>query len=113
MHEAGLMETALELAAERARSAGATRVHRLKLRVGALSGVVPEALEFAFAALSPQGPAAGGVLEIESVPAAYRCEACGAEAVAECLPESCPRCGGGAPRLSRGLELELATLEVS
>ena len=104
------METALELAAERTRAVGATRIHRLRLRVGALSGVVPEALEFAFAALSPRGPAAGAVLEIEPVPAVYRCEACRAEFEAEEASTACPRCGGPGPRLSRGLELELAIL---
>lgn len=113
MHEASLMETALELAAERAREAGASRIHRLCLRVGELSGVVPEALEFAFAALSPGGPAAGAVLEIESVPAMRWCDSCQAEFEAlEALPE-CPRCGEWSHRLRSGLELELASLEVS
>lgn len=107
------METALELAAERALAVGATRIHRLRLRVGALSGVVPEALEFAFAALSPRGPAAGAVLEIEPVPAVYRCEACQADFEVGEATVTCPRCGGLRSRLRRGLELELATLEVS
>jgi hydrogenase nickel incorporation protein HypA/HybF len=48
----------LELAAEKTRAAGATRIHRLKLRIGRLSGVVPEALQFAFDALKTGSPAA-------------------------------------------------------
>lgn len=113
MHEASLMETALELAVAQARAAGASRIHRLCLRVGALSGVMPEALEFAFAALSPGGPADGAVLEIESVPALRWCDQCQAEfEVGEALPE-CPRCGAWSHRLQSGLELELASLEIS
>jgi len=113
MHEASLMQTALEMAVERARVAGASRIHRLCLRVGELSGVVPEALEFAFAALSPGGPADGAVLEIESVAALRRCDSCQAEFEAsEGFPE-CPRCGEWSHRLQSGLELELASLEVS
>lgn len=68
---------------------------------------MPEALEFAFAALSPGGPADGAVLEIESVPALRWCDLCQAEfEVREALPE-CPRCGAWSHRLQSGLELEL------
>ena len=51
MHEVGLMEQALEAAVATTCRAGAVRIHGLTLRVGALSGVEPEALRLAFAAL--------------------------------------------------------------
>ena len=51
MHEFSIMQAALETAGEKTRAAGATHIHRLMLRVGALSGVVPEALRFAFDAM--------------------------------------------------------------
>jgi hypothetical protein len=57
VHETGLALTALEIAAERTRERGATRIHRLVLRVGDLSGVVPDALRFAPAIKLPPGPA--------------------------------------------------------
>ena len=54
MHELSIMEGALALALEQARQAGARKLHVIRLRVGAMSGVVPEALQFAFEALTPQ-----------------------------------------------------------
>ena len=42
----------------------------IRLRIGALSGVVPEALEFAFEALRPGTLAEKAELAIESVPGA-------------------------------------------
>lgn len=113
MHEAGLMTTVLEVAVERARGVGALRIHRLRLRVGVLSGVVPEALRCAFLAMAPGGPADGAELEIEVVPAVCRCGGCGREFEARNPVPDCPWCGGWGERLRSGLELELASLEVS
>ena len=79
MHEAGLAQTALEVAAEKARERGATRVHRLTLRVGDLSGVVPDALRFALEALSPGTPAEGSAFDIEVVPVECHCPDCEAK----------------------------------
>lgn len=107
------METALEQARDRTRQAGASRIHRIRLRVGALSGVVPEALEFAFAALSMGGPAEGATLEIESVRAMRWCDGCQAEFEAAAGSPECPLCGAWSHDLRSGLELELASLEVS
>jgi hydrogenase nickel incorporation protein HypA/HybF len=65
MHEAGLIQSALDLAADHARRAGAGTIRRVVLRVGAFSGVEPDALRFAFEALAPGTPAAGAALELE------------------------------------------------
>ena len=52
MHELSIMQSALDQVLEKARQAGASRVHAIRLRIGALSGVVPDALQFAFEALA-------------------------------------------------------------
>ena len=113
MHEFSIMQAALDTAGEKARAAGAARIHRLTLRVGALSGVVPEALRFAFDALKEKSPAAAAELEIESVPAVGWCAGCVAEfAVAE-MNYECPRCRRPSGELRRGKEMDLASLEIS
>lgn len=48
MHEVSLMQTTLDLAFNHAAQQGAQQIHWIKLRVGELSGVVPEALTLAF-----------------------------------------------------------------
>ena len=73
MHELSIMQSALSLALDQARHAGARRVHTIRLRIGALSGVVPDALEFAFEALAPGTAAEGAKLAIEAVPARFWC----------------------------------------
>jgi hydrogenase nickel incorporation protein HypA/HybF len=113
MHEFGIMEAALETAAQKTRAAGATQIHRLKLRVGKLSGVVPEALQFAFDALKDKSLAAQAVLEIEEVPAVCWCADCAAEFETADLKYECPRCHQPSGDLRRGKQMELASLEIS
>lgn len=113
MHEFSLMQSALEIAAQQMHDAGATHLHRLKVRVGKLSGVVPEALRFAFESLQPKSFAAGAKLEIEEVPAVCWCPNCTAEFETADLNYECPRCHQPSGDLRRGRELELASLEIS
>ena len=100
------------MAVERATQAGASRIQRLCLRVGAMSGVVPDALRFAFDVVCQGTAAEGAVLEIEHVPAVCWCPNCQSEF--ECLDfvNECPRCHELSGDLRRGTELELANVEV-
>ena len=111
MHEIGIVQSVLDMATQAARRAGAARVHRLKVRVGALSGVVPEALQFAFDALRPGSVAAEALLELEWVPVAYWCAKCESEFSTE--EDECPGCHEFSSEMRHGLELELTSLEVS
>ena len=106
------MESALNLALEQAEKVGATRLHVLRLRIGTLSGVVPEALQFAFEALAQGTPAEGGKLAIEEVPARFWCTTCAREFQADDLFADCPICHQPSGDLRAGRELELATVEV-
>ena len=63
MHEAGIAAEILEIARAQAVAHGKARVAEVTVRVGDMSGVVAEALEFAFEALRGC-PALGAVLEI-------------------------------------------------
>ena len=93
-------------------AAGARRVRKLSLRIGALSGVVPDALRFAFDVVTRGTPAAGASLEIESVPAVCWCAGCGKEFESGDLIAECPRCHNISGELRRGRELEIAAVEL-
>lgn len=112
MHELSIMQNALDMALEQARQAGAERVHTIRLRIGALSGVVPDALEFAFEALTPGTEAEGAALAIEEVPARFWCSACQREFQSEDMFAECPDCHKLSGELRAGREMELASLEI-
>jgi len=113
MHEVGLMQTALELAFDRARDAGASRIHQMTLRVGALSGVVPDALRMAFIAATPGTVADGATLVVDEVAVRCRCEECGREFWPDDIVYCCSKCGAINSNIEEGRELELTSLEVS
>lgn len=112
MHELSIMESALSVALEQARRAGANRVHLIRLRIGALSGVVPEALEFAFEALVPGTLAAAAKLAVDRVPARFWCAACHKEFESDTMLAGCPECSTPSGELRSGRELEIASLEI-
>lgn len=114
MHEVGIMASAMDAVLEQARAHGATRVHRIVLRIGALAGVEPESLRFAFDAVTRETIAAEATLEVDAVPARAYCAACADEfAVEGGFVVSCPRCGCLSGDLRRGRELELSRIEMS
>lgn len=112
MHELSIMEEAIRMAVDAAKSAGKSRVLALRLRVGTLSGVVPESLRFAWDVVCSGTIAAGASLEIESVPAACWCATCRAEFECTDFFNECPRCHDVSGELRRGRELEIAAVEV-
>ena len=104
------MQSALDQVLEQARQAGASRVHAIRLRIGSLSGVVPDALQFAFEALAADTPAEGAKLIIEDVPARFWCATCSHEF--EATQMFAPDCHHPSGKLRAGREMELTSLEV-
>jgi hydrogenase nickel incorporation protein HypA/HybF len=113
MHEVGIMQNAILMAEQQARESGAGRVHTLRLRVGAMSGVVPDALEFAFETVAKGTLVEGAELVIEHVAPACWCATCRDEFECADLNYDCPPCGTFSTELRRGMEMQLSSIEVS
>lgn len=112
MHEVAIMTEAVRLATESAQAAGARRITALKLRIGVLSGVVPDALEFAWDVVRCDTMLADARLEIESVSGAHWCAQCQTTFASREFFAECPRCQELSGDLRRGRELEIAALEL-
>ena len=97
---------------------GATRLVKVVVRHGALAAIVPEAMVFAWDAITRDSPLQGSVMELHEVPVRLQCCLCGQEFVpAElergllCSP--CPGCGEElGHKVLDGKELTLEHLEV-
>ena len=113
MHEVSLMEQTLAIAIDHADQQNATRIHRLVMRIGTMSGVVPEALSFAFDVTIQGTIAEGATLEIETVPVLCYCSHCQHDFQPQDIIYECPDCGRFTAQSRQGQEIELKTLEVS
>ena len=113
MHELSIALSLIDMANEEASRHSAGRVTALHLKLGALSGVVKEALSFSFEIASDGTPLEGAQLIIEDVPVVIQCQNCSAdEAIATIQEVRCPRCGELATEIIQGRELELVSLEL-
>lgn len=113
MHEMALAEGVLGIVEDYARQAGAERVRVIRLEIGKLSHVSPEALSFAFMAVSAGSLADGAKLEIDRAPGKAWCHDCTAEVEIEALGDLCPRCGGSLLQVTSGEELRVKEMEVA
>lgn len=107
------MQSTLDLAEQQARRSGATVIHSLRMRIGKLSGVVTEALTFAFQALKANTIAADATLEIDEVQPACWCARCRTEFDVNDYIYECPHCQEPSAELRRGREMALVSLEIS
>jgi len=113
MHEFGIMQEAVDMAIDRALESGAERIHLIRLRVGKLSGVVPEAMRFVHEVIVEGTIAEGSSLEIEEAPIVCHCNACHSEFQAPDARLLCPRCQTPSGEIRGGRELEIVNMEVS
>lgn len=107
MHELSVAATLLEMVETEARKAGLNSVSIVNVRVGPLSGVNPEALDFCFRALKEQSWCKDACLRIEVPPGAAECRACGERSEFTEILYYCPSCGATDIRLNADRELEL------
>lgn len=108
----GIANSILERVATELRRQPATRPTRVGVRIGELAGVDPEALRFAFDALTLNTACAGMQLAVEFCLPRSRCRACSCEFEVKNLDPLCPACGSTNAECIGGDELEFAYLEV-
>jgi hydrogenase nickel incorporation protein HypA/HybF len=106
------MQSTLQLAEEHALKAGGTAISRICIRVGAVSGVVPESLEFAFDVLKIGTLAKSASLQIERVTAEFHCPQCRSSKQLDEVRFDCPDCGALMTLGPGGADLELSHLEI-
>jgi hydrogenase nickel incorporation protein HypA/HybF len=113
MHEVSIVDELLKVAVCECKRNGYSKISNIRVCVGKASGVMPEALLFAFDALKTETIAAKAVLTLEEMPVAGHCNGCGTDFTAsESFVICCPQCGGGAFTILRGRELDIKELEV-
>ena len=118
MHEMAIAQNILAIVREEMTARGCTRLERVELECGALSGVVPDSLQFCFEVLLRETPWPEARLVIHTIPLRLRCFSCGhsfgGEAGQDALWQPCPHCGEQfGHTVEQGKELRISQLEAS
>ena len=112
MHEFSITESVLNLAVEKAREADATRIIRIHMVVGELSGVVGECVQFYFDTFSKDTIASGAELCFETKPTLVRCSKCRTVFAPKDSNWTCPECQETGIEIVSGRECYMESLEV-
>jgi hydrogenase nickel incorporation protein HypA/HybF len=112
MHELSIAQGILDIIFHAVPEEQRSRVRIVRLRVGELSGVVPDSLDFSFTAITADTPLAASRLDMEEIPYRVHCRTC--DATERCEPglRPCPRCGGIDTEIVSGLELQVTEIEL-
>ena len=114
MHELGIVDGVLSTVRSTVRHEGAKRALGVTLRIGDMTEVVRESLDFAWDVLREEDPlTADCVLTVEEVHPASVCRACGASFDHDTRHLRCPACGSGDTRLLHGRDIVSVEIEDS
>ncbi len=113
MHELSVAANIIEIVREHTPEGAVSQVREVLVRVGDLSGVVPDSLQFCFEAVTSGTDLAGAAMRIDRVPARLRCRDCGMEGSAGEGILLCPGCGSLHTELTQGTELQVVSIELT
>ena len=112
MHELGIANSILDGVAQEIERRPGSRPTKVGVRIGELAGVDPDALRFAFEALTAETDLAQLQLDIEFRAPQARCRDCAEEYEIHNYELTCPACQSHNGQSISGDELEFAYLEV-
>ena len=112
MHELSIAMSIVEMAQEEALHRG-VQVNAVHLKLGALSGVVKEALLSSYEMACDDTPLRGSRLVIEDVPVVIFCPHCKVQRPLSSVQLfCCAECGTPTSEIVHGKELEVVALEI-
>jgi hydrogenase nickel incorporation protein HypA/HybF len=109
MHELAIAESIIQAVQTKI---GDQAVHSVRLQVGQLSGVIPDALTFSFELAAHNTPLEGAQLLIDEPRGRLHCRSCGRDVDVDDLVLLC-ECGSADVELTAGRELVVVSVEVA
>jgi hydrogenase nickel incorporation protein HypA/HybF len=108
MHELAITQSVVDMVIDKTTG---RRVCVVRVEVGALSGVVPEAMAFCFDVAATGTPIEGATLEITVVEGRAHCRTCEQDFTLDTLILLCP-CGSADVAVVQGQELRITSVDL-
>ncbi len=112
MHEATIAKNIIELIQTEFPELNCKRIYSVKLRIGELSGIYPESLEYYFQELSKNTILENTKLSFEKAPIKVICAVCSTIFEIINMDYDCPNCKNSQFNIIGGDELEIINMEV-
>ncbi len=112
MHEYSIVQALLKQCEEHAIKHGATKIVKVVVKIGVLSGVEPELLKSAFDAFKEQTLCEEADLIINIQSLVIYCQECKSEKILKDLVLICPKCGSLSNDIIDGEDMYLMSLEM-
>jgi hydrogenase nickel incorporation protein HypA/HybF len=112
MHELSIAQNIMKIVASSAQRSGATSVKTIRVRAGALRGIVPEQLLFLFDFVKKETIAEDATLEVEIVPVKAECKDCQRMFLVQNFEMICPECQSKDLSVISGMELDVKEIEI-
>lgn len=112
MHELSITEGILSIALEQANKAQASKITKINLTIGELSGIVGDCVQFYFDLISKDTIAAEATLSFQQPLTKLRCRNCATTFSPDGLDWACPNCREQKVEIVSGRECFVSSIEV-
>ena len=112
MHELAVTKGILDIVLQKAQEVKASKITKVDLVVGRLTGYVPECIQLQFNILSHNTTAAGASLSFHQPPTNLHCRKCDIDYTSASYDLKCPECHTLEIDILSGSELYIESMEV-
>ena len=112
MHELSITQSILSIALDKVNEIQASKVSRINLVIGELSGIVDDCVQFYFDFLSQDTAAAEATLSFSHSPTQLRCRKCATIFTPHDSTWACPNCQEQEIEILSGRQLYVESIEV-
>jgi hydrogenase nickel incorporation protein HypA/HybF len=113
VHELSIVSSIVDSVTQTLEAWPGARVKEVRLRIGALSAVVEDSLQFCYEIATADTPLEGSKLVVRILPVMMHCDKCAQDVELPGLQSfRCPRCDEPVSDLRQGRELEIESIEI-
>jgi len=112
MHEVAIAEEIRDIVLKKLDKHKAKKVCGIKLVIGELTTIVPDALLFALEVVSEKTPMKGAKIHIKTIKTKAKCAKCKKEFEVADFNYTCPKCRNQDVKVTAGREMIIQTIEM-
>lgn len=112
MHELPVTENILKIVLEEGKKHNVQKISKIKIKIGELSDLVPDCINYYFALFSKGSIAQEAIIEIEKLPLKVNCNSCGILSEIDIKSFRCPKCSSQDLKIISGREFYIDSMEV-